>query len=129
MTSRRVPRRPKPKCYNCGKMGHIQRYCRAKKEGQDKDEGQKERKDTQRQRATVSVDDNSDTDSDDFGLVNATDCALSVLSECEWIVDLGATSHMCSNKKAFTTLYQLEDPIKVTVGDGRALLLEEVMWC
>jgi len=96
MTSRRVPCRPKPKCYNCGKMGHIQRYCRAKKEGQDKDEGQtkkegqkgqKERKDSQRQRATVSVDDNSDTDSDDFGLVNATDCALSVSSECEWIVD------------------------------------------
>jgi len=121
MTSRRVPRRPKPKCYNCGKMGHIQRYCRAKKEGQDKDEGQKERKDSQRQRVTVSVDDNSDTDSDDFGLVNATDCVLSVSSECEWIVDSGATSHMCSNKKAFTTLYQLKEPIKVTVGDGRAL--------
>ena len=34
MPSRAVPRRPKPKCYNCGKMGHIQRYCKAEKEDQ-----------------------------------------------------------------------------------------------
>lgn len=36
-------------------------------------------------------------------------------------MDSGVTSHTCSNKKSFTTLYQLEDPIEVTVGDGRAL--------
>lgn len=42
MTSRKQYKgRPKPKCYYCGKIGHIERYCRAKKEGQ------KERKDSQ----------------------------------------------------------------------------------
>ena len=122
MTSGKVPCRPKPKCFRCGKIGHIQRYCRAKKESQDKDEGQTKKegqKEKKKQTVTVSVERNSDTDSDDCGLVNTTDCALSVSSE--WIIDSGATSHMCSNKKAFVTLYQLEDPIKVTVGDGRAL--------
>ena len=28
---------------------------------------------------------------------------------------------MCSNKIAFTIIYQLEKPVKITVGDGRAL--------
>ena len=45
MPSRAVPCRPKPKCYNCGKMGHIQQYCKAGKEDQIKD-NQKERKDS-----------------------------------------------------------------------------------
>ena len=43
-----VPRRSKVKCYNCGKMGHIQRYCGTKRESQVKKESQKERKDFQR---------------------------------------------------------------------------------
>ena len=81
--------------------------------------GQKVRKDSQKQRVTVSLDDNSDTNSEICGLVKTTDCALSIVNE--WIIDSGATSHMCCNKEAFTTFYQLEDTIKVTVGDGRAL--------
>ena len=73
MPSHAVPRRPKPKCYNCGKMGHIQQYCKAEKEDQIK-----ERNDSQKRRVTVSVDDNSDTNSDVCGPVNTTNCALSV---------------------------------------------------
>ncbi|KAL5494293.1 hypothetical protein EMCRGX_G015594 [Ephydatia muelleri] len=120
MPSHTVSRRPKPKCFNCGKLGHIQRYCRAKREDQDWiKEDQKERKDFHKQKVTVSVDNDSDTNGDDCGLENSADCALPVIDE--WIIDSGATTHMCSNKKAFTTLYQLESPIKVTVGDGRAL--------
>ena len=120
MPSHTVSRRPKPKCFNCGKLGHIQRYCRAKREDQNWiKEDQKERKDFHKQKVTVSVDNDSDTNGDDCGLANSADCALPVIDE--WIIDSGATTHMCSNKKAFTTLYQLESPIKVTVGDGRAL--------
>ena len=50
--------------------------------------------------------------------------ALSVSSssdQCAWIVDSGATCHMCRDSKSFTTLHQLEDPIDVVLGDGRAL--------
>eukprot|EP00731_Ephydatia_muelleri_P016374 Em0009g798a len=103
-----------------GKLGHIQRYCRAKREDQDWiKEDQKERKDFHKQKVTVSVDNDSNTNGEDCGLANSADCALPVIDE--WIIDSGATTHMCSNKKALTTLYQLESPIKVTVGDGRAL--------
>ena len=66
MPSHTVSRRPKPKCFNCGKLGHIQRYCRAKREDQDWiKEDQKERKDFHKQKVTVSVDNDSDTNGDD----------------------------------------------------------------
>lgn len=119
MASRRVPKRKsKPKCYHCGKMGHIERYCWAKKEGQStggKKEGQK---------ATVSVTEQN-SDSDDSALVNTTNQALPVSKTDKnnevWIIDSGATSHMCCDKKSFAALYQIKDPIEVMVGDGRAL--------
>ena len=50
--------------------------------------------------------------------------ALSVSSSNEqfiWIIDLGATCNMCQDSKSFTTLHQLEHPIDVVLGDGRAL--------
>ena len=50
--------------------------------------------------------------------------ALSVSSsneQCAWIIDSGATCHMCQDSMLFTTLYQLQDPIDVVLGDGRAL--------
>lgn len=88
MPSHTVSRRPKPKCFNCGKLGHIQRYCRAKREDQDWiKEDQKERKDFHKQKVTVSVDNDSDTNGDDCGLANSADCALPVIDE--WIIDSG----------------------------------------
>ena len=36
-------------------------------------------------------------------------------------MDSGATCHMCRDEKSFISLYQLEDPIDVVLGDGRAL--------
>ena len=120
MTTRKSYKsRPKPRCYHCKKLGHIARFCEGKKESAKDKEDQKKKK----EKATVSVTEEN-SDSDDLGLVSIADQALSVSStdkECTWIIDSGATSHMCADKKSFTTLYQLEDPIDVTVGDGRAL--------
>ena len=53
MPSRAVPCRPKLKCYNYGRMGHIQGYCKAEKEDQIK-EGQKERKDSKTKTDCIS---------------------------------------------------------------------------
>ena len=38
-----------------------------------------------------------------------------------WIVDSGATCHMCADKTQFITLEELKKPLKVTLGDGFAL--------
>jgi len=38
-----------------------------------------------------------------------------------WIVDSGATSHMCYDRDLFVSYWELEKPEKVTISDGRSL--------
>ena len=64
---------------------------------------------------------NSDSTNDLELLNNIADHALSVASlnqQYVRIVDCGATSHMCYDKKLFTALCQLEDPINIILGHG-----------
>jgi len=39
----------------------------------------------------------------------------------KWILDSGATKHMCGNWKEFTTLKKMPNPMTVTVGNGAEL--------
>eukprot|EP00731_Ephydatia_muelleri_P014412 Em0008g132a len=61
MPSRAVPCRPKPKCYNCGKMGTSSGTARLGRRIRSRTIRRREK--TQKQRVTVSVDDNSNTNS------------------------------------------------------------------
>ena len=47
--------------------------------------------------------------------------ALSAISRENWIVDSGATCHMCNDKKLFREQHQLRRPQEVTLGDGHVL--------
>ena len=120
MTSRESSRgKPKVICYHCGKRGHIKKNCRDLKAEK---ESHKEKKGTS-QKAAASVA-REDSDSEDSVLISIEDRALYTTSSHEqsaWIVDSGATTHMCHDKQSFTNLYQLETPIDVVLGDGRAL--------
>ena len=73
-----------------------------------------------------------DSDSESSVLISVADQALSTSSpneQCAWIVDSGATSHMCRDKKSFSVLYQLEDPIDVVLGDDEhSVPPDEVTW-
>ena len=57
--------------------------------------------------------------SDEEGLMTAH--ALTAASRGTWIVDSGATCHMCNDEKLFVQLRQLNTPREVTLGDGRSL--------
>ena len=57
--------------------------------------------------------------SDDEALVVCH--ALSATSRGNWIVDSGATCHMCNDKKLFTELSSLRRPQEITLGDGHVL--------
>ena len=117
ITHRYFKAKPK-KCHYCGRMGHIKKFCRdfkAEKEHQKGDKKEKSHKAT-----TVTTCEESDSESS--GLIASH--ALAVVSSTEdytWIVDSGATCHMCHTKRMFNTLYQIEKPIDVTLGDGRTL--------
>ena len=108
--------KPKVKCHHCGKLGHIKRFCRKLKAEKEKSEGS--------EKAAISAV-KEDSDSESSALVGVADQALSSVSspneQRAWIVDSGATSHMCRDKKSFSALYQSEDPVDVVLGDGRTL--------
>ncbi len=114
LTTRRMPRRKQVKCYHCGRIGHIKKHCREYKAG-NSSHFQKANPLTTREKICE----------DEAGLVHVASHALSASNSnknCEWIIDSGATCHMCQNSKSFSTLYQLDEPVDVKLGDGRTLL-------
>ena len=120
MTSRGSFRgKPKVKCYHCGRTGHIRKNCsdlKAEKES-------RKEKSKASQKAAASVV-REDSDSEDSVLISIDDRVLYTASSHEqstWIVDSGATTHMCHDTQSFTNLDQLENPIDVVLGDGRVL--------
>ena len=63
--------------------------------------------------------DSSSSDSD-YGLVVVSHALSSVtnIEKSKWIVDSGATCHMCNNKNLFLELRNLEEVHEIKVGDG-----------
>ena len=43
------------------------------------------------------------------------------IAQNHWILDSGATCHMCNNEAMFSDLQALQNPLNVTLGDGRDL--------
>ena len=60
------------------------------------------------------------SDSDCAGLVVVSHALSSVtaIEKNNWIIDSGATCHMCNNEKLFLQLKNLNKPQEVKVGDG-----------
>ncbi len=100
-------KRPKKKgpCHHCGKLEHFKKYCWQLKA---KDEKHKTHKVTE-------IVEGSDEDAVVVGH------ALSAGASASWIVDPGATSHMCTSRQLFTDYRRLYEPEKVSLGDGRNL--------
>ena len=97
-----------PRCHYCRKFGHIQRNCteRIKNEGQSKPE--------------AAVDTTNGKKKKKTGLL--TRHVLGVREPAQnWIVDSGATCHICNSKELFEDLRTLAKPQKVTLGDEHTL--------
>ena len=124
-----------PKCYGCHNYGHIQRNCpNVSKQSHNRD-GQRERSKrpkSEKTRTTVkhSIHKTEEVNSDsDVGLA-VTHNELNSVGESQdrgstdsscWIVDSGATCHICHDKALFTQLTSLRNVQEVTLGDGRNL--------
>ena len=73
-------------------------------------------------KAEVRRRDRSSSDGDCVGLmVNHVLSANSTGPLNEWIVDSGATCHMCCDDKLYDELHSLKQPLEVMLGDGYAL--------
>ena len=111
----------------CGKPGHFKRNCRilasdlaTSNEKKDKSSCKTKREATHKaNKATSGSKDINSSSSEDDALVVCH--ALSARSEGNWIVDSGATCHMCNERKLFTKFESLQKSQEVTQGDGHAL--------
>ena len=57
------------------------------------------------------------SDSENIGLV-VQHPTLSLSGKATWIIDSGATSHICNDQSLFVEYESLKTPLKVTLGDG-----------
>jgi len=97
------------KCFECGKSGHVRSNCYIfrKKKAQKK--------------ASASVAAN-----DDGTVLFASALVSGDIHSDSWIIDSGATQHMCNNVEAFREKSKLAEIIKIQVGDGRIINSEYI---
>ena len=63
------------------------------------------------------------SDNDEVGLVveHALAAKESMNLQSKWIIDSGATSHICKNKSLFVKLYPLNPEVDIKLGNGHTL--------
>jgi hypothetical protein len=111
-----------PRCHYCNRFGHIQRNCheRSKKHGYGRAAaGQHEKT---HKVNTIETKDRSDSDEIllMFQHSNASSTDTSI-EKSTWIIDSGATCHVCHESNLFTELKYLNKPIDVVLGNGSIL--------
>ena len=111
-----------PKCYQCGKFGHIKRNCRelnSPKLDDDKNEPYDNKH--KANNAAESRQAENSSDSDEVGLMINHAFTSLTKKENAWIIDSGATCHTCNDASLFVELYNWEKPEEVTLGDGHVV--------
>lgn len=108
MTARRQFKGRGPRCHYCRKFGHIQKNCTERIKSEDKSK-QGAAAETPKGKKKEKV-----------GLI--TRHVLGVREPVQdWILDSGATCHICNSKALFADFQVLSKPQKVTLGDEHSL--------
>ena len=94
------------KCYNCGKLGHIKKNCRAGKNKESKD--------------NVHYVESRDTSSRE-NLTFVASAFSCITDKNQWIIDSGASQHMCNNRSHYVSYELLSEPSLVVIGDGKTI--------
>ena len=103
-----------PKCFYCGKPGHLKKQCRLLPTNR---ETAKRGKGSKPEANNASLHRHSGSE-DEVLVVNQV---LHAGIDGKWIVDSGATCHMCCSEKLFSELHPLDKPTDVSLGDGHTL--------
>ena len=99
-----LQKRKPPKCWTCGEVGHIQRFCSKQKAKTEHG-------------AKMSNEDDVKSSDDTEGAFPAS----TKVPQEKWLVDSGASSHMTPDRKYFTEYRSFSTPERVGLGDGRVV--------
>ena len=117
----RTRRKVLVRCHYCKRFGHMKRDCFELAERKSAESSQKERK-HRGNKAEVKRRDSSSSESESVGLVTRHALSASVNTQPDsWVIDSGATCHMCNDDKLFNNIQYLKEPQEVTLGDGHIL--------
>ena len=106
------------RCYCCGKIGHMQKDCFKR----DKRSKLTAKKQLAGQKGSVDKKKPTGTKTNTIGLLASEAHALSAKTQTRnWIIDSGATSHICCNKSMFVKLENMTASQAITLGDGRSI--------
>ena len=113
----------KLRCHFCNKPGHFKKECEeyAKYKASGKSVQVKKKTKMGAFKVTITPDDEGSSDSESTGLVVQHAFSAGPDSHQRWILDSGATCHMCNEKSLFTHYQPLAKPLNVLLGDGRSL--------
>ena len=108
-------RREERKCYSCDKVGHLRQNCPLKND-QSKDRARANQRNNANAINNLSL---------NFMMMSPVAASLftSFDLKSQWILDSGATEHICSSANLVTkgTLATLSVPAQLTVGNGQVL--------
>ena len=102
------------KCHYCGKPGHLKRDCRIRLA----DERREKASDSGPREKANQVLRSMGGEEKDVLLASQ---ALSVRITSSWIIDSGASSHMCNDEQLLTKMETLKKPLEIVLGDGHVV--------
>ena len=106
--SQQRPGKKNFKCYHCDKIGHTKRKCKLYLDSI--------KNNTSGARAKCA-------ESEDTSTVTLVASAFSCKVNSEsWIIDSGASQHMCNDKSSFSVLVNPSKAILVLIGNGKILM-------
>ena len=100
------------------KPGHFKRDCEKFKR---QSRGSKGKTKMGAFKVTITTEDEDSTDIESVGLVVRHALSADGRIHDQWILDSGATCHMCNKESLFTCMKSLSSPVSVTLGDGHHL--------
>ena len=111
-------------CFNCGKHGYFKRDCPWPEASAEQSKGKKRSGKHKANKVTEELEADNTSGSSESLVVEHE--VLSVGWAINWIVDSGATCHMCNGRSMFVVYRSLEIPERVTLGDG--CCLDAINW-
>ena len=107
-----------PECDHCGRKGHTEPRCWQKYPHLKPRRFQKKQSGLVVNAVPAPEDINDDSGSDTVICLMAAEIPESIkrASRVDWIIDSGATSHICNDKQMFVNLSQV-DPFDINIGD------------